>query len=184
MAPRRLWSNESAVLDVEMFIQHDDLHQVFAKADEPTAQAFGIKSLALHDANTLEHLDRAELRLTRLHDRAMRSLTFLQQNRPTEPEPPALFRPLYSGNISTIESAECSSQQPANNSAPSETEAVEEPIEDLPDSNVEEVGPETGDRHVEQRYEYQPDWPAHTPAGSRFQEVFDPAGPKPGPDVQ
>lgn len=152
---RRVQSHESALLDVEMFVQHDDLGKFFSKVDSLTAQALAFKAIAVHDPTVAHMLDRQESRYARQFERAHRMLLAARrQKRTAEPEPPAPPEP-----VSPIESTVSETDAaPAQNPEP-------EP-EIIPDSNAAE-------QHEYQRYEYQPgQQPFTEEGGSRFESTL------------
>jgi hypothetical protein len=85
---RRLWTLETAMLDLETDRQAVGIKQIFEKIDPPTRIAAAFEKLA-DEGNTLYMLDRYEARHTRSYHRALKTLLRLLDHR-RAPDPPLL----------------------------------------------------------------------------------------------
>ncbi|MBI3684323.1 MAG: hypothetical protein HY235_28450 [Acidobacteria bacterium] len=75
---RRLWAQETAILDSEIFLQKPDFDHTFSTTTPALRQADALMNMAVGNPFVLEYLNRAELRLLRAYDRALKHLLHLQ----------------------------------------------------------------------------------------------------------
>jgi hypothetical protein len=84
---RRVWSTETAGIDLQMDLDAPGIEKEFEQLDEPVRAAIAIKNLA-DNSSFLELMHRYETRFSRQYDRALRRLLDLQDRRNRQPEPP------------------------------------------------------------------------------------------------
>src|SRR2546427_1880187 len=91
---QRLWTAETALLDLEMIKQRPELEKLFATIDPGILLGVSLQSLA-DKSRCLALLSRYESRLTRNHEKTRRTLRELQKERGktfgpacASPEPP------------------------------------------------------------------------------------------------
>ena len=77
---RRIWAMETAMFDLEMDCQRQDVEEQFSRIDEPTRLALAFTELS-DNSRALSNLHRYEARLRRLSERATADLMRIQAER-------------------------------------------------------------------------------------------------------
>jgi hypothetical protein len=112
---RRIWSMQTAALDLKMDQQEAEIAEKFTSIDQPTRATVAFTTLA-NEEKSLELLLRYEITYTRMYDRAQKALLRLRnenlRNDP-KPAPPAEPAP---GKQPAVERKDCPSitQNPEN----------------------------------------------------------------------
>ena len=100
---QRLWTAETSLIDLEMIRQQPEVEKRFPGADSGILLGVSIRNLA-DESRCLSLISRYEARLSRIHERARRTLRELQKARtsqiaqaasaPPEPPPPVRTEPV------------------------------------------------------------------------------------------
>jgi hypothetical protein len=77
---RRVWTTETAGIDLQMDLDAKEIEKKFNRIDEPVRTAIALKNLA-DNSSFLELMHRYETRFSRQYDRALRRLLELQDRR-------------------------------------------------------------------------------------------------------
>lgn len=83
---QRLWSIETAMLDLEMDRQEATIEKQFKRIDEPTRLACAYRSLS-DESSSLDKLHRHESRLRRAYERKLAKLEEIAASREPDPAP-------------------------------------------------------------------------------------------------
>jgi hypothetical protein len=122
---RRIWSMQTAALDLKMDQQEAEIAEKFTSIDQPTRATVAFTTLA-NEEKSLELLLRYEITYTRMYDRAQKALLRLRNENllndpntdPPEPETPAPATPSASNSIPASPNTAPPSIDPPHHSAP------------------------------------------------------------------
>jgi hypothetical protein len=131
---RRIWSMQTAALDLKMDQQEAEIAEKFTSIDQPTRATVAFTTLA-NEEKSLELLLRYEITYTRMYDRAQKALLRLRnENLRNDPKPAKPAEPAP-GKPPAVERKDCPSitQSPENLTS----EPAKEPDDERPRSVLE-----------------------------------------------